>query len=98
MIIVKPVLTKHDLRLFTEFPNKLFRKEKAYVPALSIDEMHVFDQKKNNWYTWNKLEWIERKKGDEPVISHLHFTGTGTRFLEENVRKAIKELFTRSFS
>lgn len=47
MITVRPVLTKHDLRLFTEFPNKLFRKEKAFVPALSIDEMHVFDQKKN---------------------------------------------------
>jgi hypothetical protein len=44
------------------------------------------------------LEWVEHKKTDAPVISHIHFTGTGTRFLEENGRKAIKELFTRSFS
>jgi hypothetical protein len=60
--------------------------------------LHVFDQKRNKWFIWNKLEWIERKKGDEPVISHVHFTGTGTRFLEEKGKKAIKELFARSFS
>jgi hypothetical protein len=60
--------------------------------------LHVFDQKTNNWFTWNKLEWVEHKKGDEPVISQRHFTGTGTRFLDENGKKAIKELFDRSFS
>ena len=60
--------------------------------------LHVFDQKRNKWFIWNKLEWIERKKGDEPVISQVHFTGTGTRFLEENGKKAIKGLFARSFS
>ena len=60
--------------------------------------LHVFDQKRNKWFIWNKLEWVERKKGDEPVISHVHFTGTGTRFIEENGKKAIKELFARSFS
>jgi hypothetical protein len=60
--------------------------------------LHVFDQKINKWFIWNKLKWVERKKGDEPVISHVHFTGTGTRFIEENGKKAIKELFARSFS
>jgi hypothetical protein len=60
--------------------------------------LHAFDQKRNKWFIWNKLEWVERKKGDEPVISHVHFTGTGTRFLEGNGKKAIKELFARSFS
>ena len=32
-----------------------------------------------------------------PVISHLHFTGTGTRTLRENGKKAIDDLFRRSF-
>jgi hypothetical protein len=59
--------------------------------------LHAFDQKRNAWFTWNKLEWVERKKGDEPVISRNHFTGGGTRFLEENGKKAINELFERSF-
>jgi hypothetical protein len=31
------------------------------------------------------------------VITHPHFTGTGTRFLEDNSRTAIEELFARSF-
>ena len=47
MITVRPVQGKRDLRRFTEFPNKLFKHEPSFVPALSIDEMHVFDQKKN---------------------------------------------------
>jgi hypothetical protein len=32
------------------------------------------------------------------VITHAHFTGTGTRFVEENGARAIAELFARSFS
>lgn len=59
--------------------------------------LHVFDQKRNAWFTWNKLEWVECKQGDEPVISRSHFTGGGTRLLEENGKKAIKDLFERSF-
>ena len=59
--------------------------------------LYVFDQKRNSWFIWNRLDWIECKKGNEPVISQPHFTGTGTRFLEEGGKKAIKELFKRSF-
>jgi hypothetical protein len=58
--------------------------------------LHVFDQKKGAWFSWNKLDWVERKKGDEPVITHMHFAGGGTRFLEENGKKAIQDLFERS--
>ena len=36
-------------------------------------------------------------KHDAPVITHPHFTGTGTRELRDNGRKAIEELFSRSF-
>ncbi len=42
-IVIKEVLTKKEKKLFTDFPNKLFKHEKAYVPALSIDEMKVFE-------------------------------------------------------
>ena len=34
----------------------------------------------------------------EPVITHPHFTGTGTRTLRDNSAKAIEALFKRSFS
>jgi hypothetical protein len=59
--------------------------------------LHVFDQKNNSWFTWNKMDWLECKKGDEPIISRNHFTGGGTRILDENGKTAIRELFDRSF-
>jgi hypothetical protein len=70
----------------------------AEFAKLCNKPLYVFDQKKNTWFRWDKTEWIEYKNGDGPVISHTHFTGTGTRFLEENGRKAISSLFERSFA
>ncbi len=60
--------------------------------------LYVFDQKRNAWFSWNQIDWCECKGGDEPIISHIHFAGTGSRFPEENGKKAIKELFERTFS
>jgi hypothetical protein len=34
---------------------------------------------------------------ESPTIGHPQFTGTGTRFLEENGERAINGLFERSF-
>ncbi len=52
--------------------------------------LHVFDQPQNAWFFWEKVE--------NPVIEHTHFAATGTRFLENNGRIAIQDLFARSFS
>ncbi|MCL5966759.1 MAG: hypothetical protein M1550_06100 [Deltaproteobacteria bacterium] len=57
----------------------------------------VFDQGKDRWFTWKDDRWVDATGPDEPVIRHPHFTGTGTRFLEENGKRAIKQLFDRSF-
>jgi hypothetical protein len=70
----------------------------AEFSKLCNKPLHVFDQKQNCWFSWKKTAWVKRKKGDEPIISQLHFAGTGTRFLEESGKKAIKELFERTFS
>jgi hypothetical protein len=56
--------------------------------------LFVFDQIKNGWFTWQKNAW---QSVAQPVIDKAHFTGTGTRFLEENGKQAIAELFARSF-
>jgi hypothetical protein len=69
----------------------------AEFAKLCNKPLHVFDQERGQWFTWNEGSWIDRKKGDEPVIRETHFTGTGTRFLEESGRKAVDELFRRSF-
>ena len=56
--------------------------------------LYTFDQGKNGWFTWSGDAW---PPVDAPRITSTHFTGTGTRFLEDNGRKAIAELFARSF-
>ncbi len=66
----------------------------AEFAKLCNKPLYVFDQAKDSWFAW-KGESFEPES--EPVISHHHFTGTGTRFLEENGRKAIAVLFARSF-
>ncbi|MBQ7457307.1 MAG: hypothetical protein IJS54_06865 [Desulfovibrio sp.] len=55
----------------------------------------VFDQPNDTWFTWQEDDWI---RVEEPVIEARHFTATGTRFLENNGRIAIQNLFARSFS
>lgn len=57
--------------------------------------LYVFGQKRDAWFKWNEEKgWVEEPT---PVVHYKHFTGTGTRFLEDNGRKAIEELFQRSF-
>ena len=68
----------------------------AEFAKLCNKPIFVFDQKRNAWFYWNHMEWVECK--EMPVIKHIHFVGTGTRFLEDNGKKAIVELFERSFA
>jgi len=69
----------------------------AEFAKLCNKPLYVFDQKRNGWFYWSNLEWTACQPADQPVIGHVHFTGTGTRYLEENGRKAIEGLFARSF-
>ncbi|MCR4666422.1 MAG: hypothetical protein K5657_03910 [Desulfovibrio sp.] len=55
----------------------------------------VFDQPNNTWFTWTEDDW---QKVLDPVITARHFTATGTRFLENNGRVAIQDIFARSFT
>ena len=66
----------------------------AEFAKLCNKPLFVFDQEKDHWFAWKGDRWAEAKA---PVIRHPHFTGTGTRFLEMNGKKAILELFDRSF-
>jgi hypothetical protein len=56
--------------------------------------LSVFDQDRNQWFTWKDNRWVE----DLPAVEHTTFTGTGTRDLTDAGRQAIEELFVRSFS
>ena len=56
--------------------------------------LYVFDQDENRWFKWDGENWINIK---DPIITKNHFTGTGTRILKDNGKKAIADLFKRSF-
>ncbi len=56
-------------------------------------QVHVFDKEKNVWFTWQEGKWVE----STPKITESTFCGTGTRFLTEESKKAIEDLFERSF-
>ena len=55
--------------------------------------LHVFDQNKNQWFTWTNDSWQE----DTPKISYDTFVGSGTRYLSDEGCAAIEKLFADSF-
>jgi hypothetical protein len=69
----------------------------AEFAKLCNKPLHVFDQNNNRWFSWSGTDWAPRGGADAPVIAHPHFTGTGTRNLQDNAKKAIDALFGRSF-
>ncbi len=66
----------------------------AEFAKLCNKPLHVFDQDRDGWFHWTGEAWAE---ASGPVITHPSFTGTGTRFLEDNGKRAIEALFQRSF-
>jgi hypothetical protein len=70
----------------------------AEFAKLCNKPLHVFDQEHDCWQRWTGAGWTRCGEADLPVISHPHFTGTGTRTLQDNGRRAIAALFDRSFS
>ena len=70
----------------------------AEFAKLCNKPLSVFDQDKDGWFHWTGTEWEPLDASTVPVITHPHFTGTGTRTLRENGRREIEALFRRSFN
>ena len=70
----------------------------AEFAKLCNKPLHVFDQAQDAWFTWTATEWQRLEPGSGPTITHRHFTGTGTRVLQDNGRRAVEALFDRSFA
>jgi len=49
-VIIKEVITKRDLKKWVDFPNKMYKKNKAYCPFLFPDEIDTFTRAKNPAY------------------------------------------------
>ena len=69
----------------------------AEFAKLCNKPLYVFDQDHDGWSQWTGSTWRTLGASDAPMITHPHFTGTGTRTLRENGKQAIEALFTRSF-
>ena len=68
----------------------------AEFAKLCNKSLYVFDQVRDGWFKWSSSAW---QSADEnlPTITHPHFTGTGTRTLQDNAKRSIEQLFARSF-
>jgi len=55
--------------------------------------VHVYDQDRNAWFTWQNNAWVE----EYPVLEKNTFVGTGTRNLSADGRQAIRDLFENAF-
>src|SRR6188474_2501887 len=64
----------------------------AEFAKLCNKPLHVFDQDQNVWDRWTGTEWAKCGADEQPVITHPHFTGTGTRTLNDNGKAAIRDL------
>jgi hypothetical protein len=70
----------------------------AEFAKLCNKPLFVFDQEREGWFSWDGSgqDWRECPSADLPAVRHVHFTGTGTRELNQAGRTAIAELFARS--
>ena len=66
----------------------------AEFAKLCNKPLFVFDQARAGWFRWTGEAWEPAR---DPVIQHPHFTGTGTRFVQDSGRVAIQGLFERTF-
>ncbi len=57
--------------------------------------VHVYDQEHDDWFTWTSGDW---RLAAPPTIRHTRFAGTGTRSITPEGKRAIRELFERTFT
>src|SRR5262249_57093577 len=68
----------------------------AEFAKLCNKPLHVFDQEQDAWFTWTGDAWQPRGS-DGPVITHVHFTGTGTSRLGHTRPRPTHHLLPPSF-
>jgi hypothetical protein len=67
----------------------------AELARLWKKPVFIFDQEKKAWFAWSGSKW--EPCATAPVVSRESFAGIGTLNLTEDGRRAIQELFARSF-
>ena len=69
----------------------------GYAVGMAILEgkpVHVFDQNKNQWYTWDGNNFVVE---NTPTLTQ-NFAGIGTREINESGKNAIREVYEKTFN
>ena len=69
-VVIKQVQTRKDLKKWVDFPNKLFKDIKAYVPFLMTDELDTFTPKKNPAYEFCETKLFLAYK-DNKIVGRI---------------------------
>lgn len=67
MIEVKPVLTKHDRKIFLTFPWRIYKDDPLWVPPLLPERAKVIDPKRGAFYKNGYADLFIAWRDDEPV-------------------------------
>jgi hypothetical protein len=72
----------------------------GYAVMMGINQendVYVFDQIKDKWFRWsyNSLKFVELK--EVPSITEQNFAGIGTREIQPNGIKAIRDVYEKTF-
>ena len=86
-VIIKEVKTKKEQKLFVEFPNKLYKGNKCYVPPIYMDEIKIF-RKDYIYYdtsdAWYFLAYIDNKVVGR--ISAIHQKTSNEKWKQKRLR------------
>ena len=58
MIIIKEIRSKRDKKKFVDFPNRLYRKNKYYIPTFFKDELEMLSPKTNAAYQYSETKFF----------------------------------------
>lgn len=87
MIEIKEVTTRKELKLFVEFPVKLYKDNPYYVPPMANDEMDTFTRHKNPAYDFCETKLFLAYQDDKIVgrigglINHAYIEKVNKPFI-----------------
>ena len=63
-VVLKEVKSHRDMRIFIQFPNKLYKGNLNWIPVLEVDEWKTLDPKKNAAFEHSQARyWLAFKEG-----------------------------------
>lgn len=67
MVEIREVKTRREMKIFAEYPNKMYRDVEQYVPCLVSDEMTNIDEKKNPAFEFCDMRFFLAYRDGEVV-------------------------------